>query len=305
MTDRPAEKPKHTPSSRRTLDEVLHSLQDLLRNELHDSTARLAPPASGTPLPEEKLAVAPTPTDMIAQLEGSLAALEPAGRDAANGTATRNGPPASDHCEDRPDRNFQSEVTQHELPFADPATPASDTGAGPRTAARMDTFRPATPGPVDPVVYRTDSTDIANESVAGNQHALAGAGTTTRSVHSGWHDASRDPRLAPATVEVSWDDIPVLENAVELAPTNGSDTAQLQLPATTGSAPREPRPPPAAALPQAHAHRIAVLAVARLDLERRKSGEPPLDSTLVARLAQILEEMLVQDPANMENDSSK
>ncbi len=305
MTDKPADKPKHAPSSKHTLEEVLHSLQDLLRNELQSSTGQPVPPAPGASLPEEKLAVAPTPTDMITELEGSLAALESARTGTANGTATYNGLPIPDISEGDHHPHFHSEGTQHELPFADPETPVSNTGPGSRAVARIDTFRPATPGPVDHIGYGTEHVDIADESTARNPQAPADSGTPTGSVHIGCHTTSRDPLLAPATVEVSWDDIPVLENAVELAPTSGSDAAQLQSRTTTGPAPREPHPSHATALLQVHAHRIAVMAAARLDLELRKSGERSFDSTMVARLAQIQEEMLVQDLANMDNDSLK
>ena len=348
MTNGPADKPKHTPSSRHTLEEVLQSLQDLLRNELQEGAGQPVPPVAEPPAHDGKLPASPTPTDMIAHLEGSLAALGSSGQDAAHSIAApRVGPPASDPHDDgrrsadstgnakvrephidaarrsgvardtqpapgglgqsaaaamenaarggapanqRPDRRFGGEVSQHELPFTD-AVPA------------VSRETPDTPGPSDRIAVRqTEGSDTSGES--GAEHPPpADSGILAGFTAGSWHESGQESEHAPATVEVYWDDIPVLQNAVDLVPGGGSAQAQRQ--AASAPTPDEPQPPPATTLPSAHAHRIAVLAAARLDLELRKSGARSLDSSVVARLAQILEEMLAQGAANMDNNSPK
>ena len=354
MTDGPADKPKHTPSSRHTLEEVLQSLQDLLRNELQEGARQHAPPAAEPPAHDGKLPASPTPTDMIAHLEGSLAALGSSEQNTAQGTAApRPGPPASGPREggsrsadithstrlqephidaasrpgiardaqpapaglgqsaaaaientartivpqsgggpanQRPDRHFAGEASQQELPFTD-AVPAVSREA------------PDMPGPSDRIAVRqTEGPDTSAESGAGRPPA-ADSGIPAGFTAGSWHDSGRESAHAPATVEVYWDDIPVLQNAVDPVPGGGSAEAQRQAPPVP--TPDEPQPPPAAILPSAHAHRIAVLAAARLDLELRRSGARSLDSSVVARLAQILEEMLAQGAANMDNNPPK
>ena len=341
MTNGPADKPKHTPSSRHTLEEVLQSLQDLLRNELQEGARQHAPPAAEPPAHDGKLPASPTPTDMIAHLEGSLAALGSSGQDAAHGIAasgphddgrrsadgTSNaklrephidaasrsgiardaqpapggpGRPAAAAMENaarggvpakqRPDRRFGGEASQHELPFTD-AVPA------------VSRETPDTPGPSDRIAVRpTQGSDTSGGS--GAEHPPpADSGIPAGFTAGSWHESGQEPAHASATVEVYWDDIPVLQNAVNLVPEGGSAEARRQ--AASAPTPDEPQPPPATTLPSAHAHRIAVLAAARLDLELRKSGARSLDSSVVARLAQILEEMLAQGAANMDNNSPK
>ncbi|MHB8256063.1 MAG: hypothetical protein ACYDHY_05890 [Acidiferrobacterales bacterium] len=355
MTNGPADKPKHTPSSRHTLEEVLQSLQDLLRNELQEGAGQPVPPAAEPPAHDGKLPASPTPTDMIAHLEGSLAALGSSGQDAAHGIAApHTGPPASGRHDDghgpadgtsgakvrephvdaagqsgiardaqpapgglsqsapaamenpprtvipqrgssvpanqRPDRRFGGEVSQRELPFTD---------AVPVVSREV----PDTPGPSERIAVRqTEGSDTSSES--GVEHPPpADTGIPAGFTAGSWHDPGQESPHAPATVEVYWDDIPVLQNAVDLAPGKGSAESQRQ--AAPAPTPGEPQPPPAATLPSAHAHRIAVLAAARLDVELRKSGARSLDSSVVTRLAQILEEMLAQGAANMDNNSSK
>ncbi len=285
MTDGPADKTKHTPSPRHTLEEVLHSLQDLLRNDLQGMAAQADPAA----VHADKLPDLPTPVDVITQLEGSLAALESAEHDTQYvphedtaltlkdlaqppPMAPENLPPTSAPrpggkalTNRDPDRHFASEAIQQQLSFSDPAT---------SIAEKM------------PIVQVPD---MPKSFTAGDRN-----------------DYRQSRELQPHTsVEACWDDIPVLENAIDLVPGSSSTPAHASMSTVSEPASREPVPPPPATLPSADAHRIAILAAARLDLELRKSGERSLDTAVVARLAQILEEMLAQGTAIMDNISPK
>ena len=104
---------------------------------------------------------------------------------------------------------------------------------------------------------------------------------------------SNIPEPVPETTltlsEENWDDIPVLEEAVEL-------TDDIEADAALSGA------PPATALPSASAaRRLAIQVAARLNVELRKSGQTGLNSAIITQLAKMLEEALAKDAANMEN----
>lgn len=91
--------------------------------------------------------------------------------------------------------------------------------------------------------------------------------------------------------ELNWDDIPVLEEAVEmLEETEANETGH----AVGG--------PAAINLPPADAaRRLAIQVAARLNVELRKSGQAGLSSDIITRLARLLQEALAKGVSNMEN----
>ena len=104
---------------------------------------------------------------------------------------------------------------------------------------------------------------------------------------------SNIPEPVPETTltlsEENWDDIPVLEEAVDL-----TDDIEAGA-AVSGTA-------PATMLPSAGAaRRLAIQVAARLNVELRKSGQTGLNSSIITQLAKMLEEALAKDAANMEN----
>ena len=108
---------------------------------------------------------------------------------------------------------------------------------------------------------------------------------------------SNIPELVPETTltlsEENWDDIPVLEEAVDL-------TDDIEADAAVSGA------PPAAALPSAGAaRRLAIQVAARLNVELRKSGQAGLNSAIITQLAKMLEEALAKSAATMENATGK
>lgn len=100
-----------------------------------------------------------------------------------------------------------------------------------------------------------------------------------------------DPETTLTLSEENWDDIPVLEEAVDLTEEIGSEAAMPDA-ATPSAAPR----PSAGA-----ARRMAIQVAARLNVELRKSGQAGLNSTIITQLAKMLEEALAKDAPNMEN----
>ncbi len=81
----------------------------------------------------------------------------------------------------------------------------------------------------------------------------------------------------------SWDDIPVLQDAVDV-------------PETPATAPTSNAP-----TPQDQAHRMAIQIAARLNVELRRAGKPPLSSDIVTRLVHLLKETLALGMPNVDN----
>lgn len=97
--------------------------------------------------------------------------------------------------------------------------------------------------------------------------------------------AFETPTPVPATDDLGPSDIPVLDDAVDLA-----DDFHTPLEAS-------PLPEPL------DARRIAIQVTARLNAALRREGKPVLSSEVITRLAQALEEALAKDGSNMENSS--
>jgi hypothetical protein len=68
---KPADKPKHAPAAKHTLEEVLRSLQDLVRNELAEENAKQAQ-AEVKPAGRKARAEKPRPEPADAQADGAL-----------------------------------------------------------------------------------------------------------------------------------------------------------------------------------------------------------------------------------------
>ncbi len=262
MTSGPADKPKHAPSPRHTLEEVLHSLHDLLRNELQTAGDKPAPTAAAA-----AAAQPPTPADVIAQLQGSLEALAP--YDSKTETSTTGAgqairPGGRTVTHGRPDHKSADGTLQRQLPFADPSAPSPTPAAKTADQTTPDDF------------VLTPFGDTGNSRTDGNT-------------------ADLEPETArPRREEPQWDDIPVLQNVVDPGPKAASRKKKATRP---GKPPRSPGSTAATI----DTHRVAVLVAARLDLELRRLGALPMDTGAVTRLAQILDEVLAQAVANMDN----
>ncbi|MHB8453639.1 MAG: hypothetical protein ACYDDO_02855 [Acidiferrobacterales bacterium] len=329
-----ADKPQHTPSAKHALDEVLRSLQDLVRNELHDVPAIPNPAATASGHPADKTVAAPTPNEIINNLEASLAALRPgiastphgkiggaAPQDTSGRLSADRGPPAEFADAISPglgtdsaippeiaddtrlalqalvavpaiapqaestavrvsrDKQIPPAGVQQELLLSDPANSPSDRRRKQSTALKSG------------AVHKTSDLQQTAAAPAVGQNIVE-----TGFPFAGTHDDQTSDGLQPSdTVDLNWDDIPVLENAIDLA-------FETRIPVPAIEAPRhktEPKSEPG--LAASGAHRLAIQAAARLNLELRKSGKRGLNTAVVTRLAQILEETLAQGTANMEN----
>lgn len=94
--------------------------------------------------------------------------------------------------------------------------------------------------------------------------------------------------------EENWDDIPVLEETVDLSEEIDTEAAGHDMASS-----------PTALPPAAAARRLAIQVAARLNVELRKSGKDGLNSAVITQLAKMLEEALAKAPANVENVPSK
>ena len=79
----------------------------------------------------------------------------------------------------------------------------------------------------------------------------------------------------------SWDDIPVLQDAIEV--------------------PETPAPAPVANASQGQAHRMAIQIAARLNVELRRAGKSPLSTDIVTRLVHLLQETLALGTSKVDN----
>lgn len=246
------DRPKHKPQKKHTLEEVLKSLQDLIRNDLiaaQGVTDRPKPPALEPPSP---------PTDSFDTALDTLDHLidheliEPVSQ------ARAAPPPADDELPDDKDWPDDDTVINQSL-AAEEALNAS--GGGEAEPASRERTAPALPeaprGVQDAFPFDAPTREAAASSEAEPAKPTAPATNT--------HDT---PAPAPAVVPVS-DDIPVLhEVAHEI----------LSAPGTL------PTPE--------QARDIAVHVVARLNIELRKGGAQPLDPSTIDRLQKLLREAL-------------
>ncbi len=109
--------------------------------------------------------------------------------------------------------------------------------------------------------------------------------------------SKKTKRPAPLEqVEINWNDVPVLE-----------DVALSSLSGETGT-PATPPPTVATANPPrggVKARDIALKAIAKLNIQLRKSGKRSLEPLMVDRLQYVLKEILDQGGSNMDNKPSK
>ena len=244
--------PEHKPSQKVALAEVMRSLQDLVSNELAVETAPL--PDEAAPLKKRRRSDQKT-----------------------SSSGTDDAPAAVNAAEE-----IES-ITLEDLPEDAPVVPPASE---PEPVA----------APEPPV------------SAGGLQQELPYLENLTLSPIEGLPESPPEP-VAPVALippvnipepvpettltlsEENWDDIPVLEETVDLT----EDIENATTP-----------PGAASALPTAGAgRRLAIQVAARLNVELRKSGQPGLNSAIITKLAKMLEEALAKGAANMENTTAR
>ena len=245
--------PEHKPSRKVALAEVMRSLQDLVTNELAAETA--------TPKKRRRADQKPSTAraDDAPAVVNSAEEIE---------SITLESPPES---------AAETPATPEPLAPAKPSVPAG----GPSTTVNvasfttglqqelpyLDSLTPAPPeSPPEPAAPRNIPEPVVNEA----------SFTTTLTLS-----------------EENWDDIPVLEEAVDLTDEIDADAA------VPGASPAIVLPPAGAA------RRLAIQVAARLNVELRKSGQAGLNSAIITQLAKMLEEALAKNAATMENATGR
>ena len=270
---------EHKPSRKVALQEVMRSLQDLVSNELSTDTS----PPLETPKRRraaDKAAAEPsTPITVDSRGEEAVSEIESITLEglpdiSAEIPAAPETPLSSIQGPDPKDETAETKIDtsgiQQELPYLDPLPELPSES--PMAPVTIDTEQPAGLLPV--AELNTPSVlDFPAPPTATLDEAVPAM-----------------PVTAHAIIPENWDDIPVLEEAVDMADISDTDEGQAG----------------GAMLPHAgDARRLAIQVAARLNVELRKSGQPGLSSELITRLARMLEEALAKGTANVENKRSE
>lgn len=285
------EKPKHKPSPKRTLEEVLKSLQDLIRSDLVSRRAADKPPPVPSPPPAASI---PDAFDQALDELDELIThelIEPAkhAREAPPGEpgevlpgeaewpleeGTETGeeahltaPDSTSGADAEPDRPGEIDrgagTGEHEgrfgvqdvLPFEEP-TPSLASFL--KDAAPPERLPDASaPEPAKPAPRPATPSDTAHSEPT---------------QQAGAPDAPDESKAAEAPAPLPDDGIPVLHDVVaEIEATHELATPE-------------------------QAREIAIRVVARLNIERRKAGEAPLDIRTIERLQKLLKDALAPKP---------
>lgn len=248
---------EHKPSQKVALQEVMRSLQDLVSNELAtDTTPPVEAPKrrrADKPAAESSPPIQEKPDDEADEIESIT--LESLPDFPAEIPTPPEAPPSAAKTKNNPSG------IQQELPYLDAVPELPVDSPAPIV---VDTEPPAAqlPEAEAPSILDFPAPAIPDEA------------------------AAAIPKAEPSLIPENWDDIPVLEEAVDMADINDADEGQ-----TGGTL-----------LPHAgDARRLAIQVAARLNVELRKSGQPGLSSEIITRLARMLEEALAKGVANVEN----
>lgn len=282
----PGKQPPHKPSPRHTLQEVLRSLQDMIRNELAEVQARPVEPPT-PPAPPIR-----TPADIEAGLSQVLTVLPP-----------ETGAPADAAPPETPPAPFAAiESAPLGLAPSPPAAPSPAVQAPPAATAEklphptdrqleLPIFEPAAPGEFAvEVIEAAPAAEPLETPPAEPIEATPPVEPLETPPVKPIEAAAPEP---PATASApAPDDIPVLRDAVFVPPT------------------APPPPPETPALPLQteiplpspdNAREIAIQVAARLNVELKKSGRRGLSSEAILRLTQLLRDALAQAAANVDN----
>jgi hypothetical protein len=296
--------PEHKPSRKVALEEVLRSLQDLVSNELATEPAKpsseaetattrskktssvekqsVVPATISTELPPVippkalELTAEPAPNALDHQLPAQPATTVSSVVDELPDLGAE--PPTTPAPAATPESKVPAEGLQQELPYLEdiPSAPSANLPAPSPEAAEFQLAGLALENlPLGELALGEVKSDIIAESRTPTDLAPASMIAAT-----------------PAAVEeINWDDIPVLEEAVDLTEENDAE----------GAAPGAGASPSSTLPPADTARRLAIQVAARLNVELRKSGQTGLSSDIITRLARLLQEALAKGVANMEN----
>jgi hypothetical protein len=301
--------PEHKPSRKVALEEVLRSLQDLVSNELATEPVKPASEAETVTAKTNKSRAAQEPSATPAAITTELPPVIPP---AAPESTAEPVSSAIDHqIPTQPATTVSSVVDELPDLGAEPpatsATPATTDSKVPAEGLQQELpyledipFAPAakppapTPAAAEFQMPELTLEDLPPENLPLGELPLSEVKSDLIAENSTPTDLAPAPTIAatPAAVEeTNWDDIPVLEEAVDLAEEVDAENA---VPGVGVSASTMLPPTDAA-------RRLAIQVAARLNVELRKSGQAGLSSDIITRLARLLQEALAKGAANMEN----
>ena len=287
--------PEHKPSRKVALEEVMRSLQDLVSNELATvptkptgatETAAAISKATG---PAEKPFVSrsaysanvqPTAPPVAAELTAVPA---PSTVDPVSPTLS----PASipDVVDELPDLGAEPLTTLAQPPsVAETEIPAEGLQ---QELPYLEDIPPAPPANPPTPIPEAEENQMAGLVL----EELPPVALPLIEVEVEVGNIVDNNTPAATAAEISWDDFPVLEEAVELPEEPDADGASRGM----GTALAETLPPADTA------RRLAIQVAARLNVELRKSGQAGLNSDIITRLARLLQEALAKGAPNMEN----
>lgn len=251
------DRPKHKPQKKHTLDEVLKSLQDLIRNDLI-AAARVAGGTAPAALPPAEPASS-TPSDPFHSALDTLDTL-------------------IDHELVEPAKQARAAPVPDDLPD-DENWPDDDTLINESLAA--DAAFSATLDDGKDLAPETSGAAHEPEPARGMQNAFSFDDTKPTDT-----DAFETPAtLEPTTEnEPNEPDVPPRRNTAQTPPEDDIPVLHEVAHEILAAAPELPTPE--------QARDIAVHVVARLNIELRKGGAQPLDPSTIDRLQQLLREAL-------------
>jgi hypothetical protein len=185
--------------------------------------------------------------------------------------------------------------------------PAPDAAPAPIPPGGLQQELPYLDSPPEPAAAREDLPTPSTTESALPERATAPRAEADTPPATDLRDTSQDENVLPAVEQKPEQaepaglaegtvaaaevgdllDIPVLEDAVELADALATPEMHASLPAADD------------------ARRIVIQVAARLNVDLRKEGKPGLSSDVIARLVRLLTEALAKTGANMDNNPSE
>jgi len=282
--------PEHKPSRKVALEEVMRTLQDLVSNELATEPEKPSGEAPATAAKTKKAAPA----------EKQPAARSAFSADMLPAAPSMAAEPESIAPEGLPDNLAKPLHTPAELP------PTASSAVPPGGLQQeLPYFEPIPAAPSEllptptPEAAQPDVSSLLPEVLPSDAAAADIAADNSAPIDT-VPEPLTEATAAPAE-EIKWDDIPVLNEAVELTEDTDTDEAGHETDPGGMIAAMEFVPSAANLPPADAAHRLAIQVAARLNVELRKSGHGGLSSDIITRLARLLQEALAKGAPNMEN----
>lgn len=298
----------HKPSRKRTLEDVMSSLQDLVNNELSD--AKLASRLPARPGDKNRSRDEAAPDHQTAADEPELAATPEAASAATDTTDPDRDPNTRDMFdEDNPFSDLEAALVRKgtltrddvspapKIQQADPDDRAEEDARSAEEALEDESIAASIEAAVEAALEQstrkaapaepTKETARPADTIAKRENKGATPPPATPQ-HAG-NNSAPVRRLTDDQLEIDWeDDIPVLHEVAAPPP-----RAPL-LPAAVDA---EPLPG------NDRARDIAIRVIARLNIELRERGQPGLEPVLINRLQRVLREELAQHAPNMDNSA--